>query len=51
MLLWATSTLLPTWEYHHLSEEQKEELRQNGELEDLESKVVRQGLDLKEACI
>ena len=47
MLLWATSTLLPTWEYHHLSEEQKEELRKNGELEDLESKVVRQGLDLK----
>ena len=34
MLLWATSTLLPTWEYHHLSEEQKEQLRKNGELED-----------------
>ena len=47
MLLWAISTLHPTWEYQNLSEEQKEQLRKNGELEDLESKIVRQGLDLK----
>ena len=47
ILLWATSTLLPTWRYQRLSENQKEELRKSGELEKLESKIVRQGLDLK----
>ena len=47
ILLWATSALLPTWKYQRLSENQKEELRIKGELEDLESKVIRQGLDLK----
>ena len=47
ILLWAASTLLPTWRYQRLSENQKEELRKSGELEKLESKIVRQGLDLK----
>ena len=47
ILIWAVSTLLPTWEYQRLTEIQKEEMRNKGELENLESKVVRQGLDLK----
>ncbi|MBA64944.1 MAG: protein translocase subunit SecD [Candidatus Marinimicrobia bacterium] len=47
ILVWAISTLLPTWRYQRLTEIQKEEMRNKGELESLESKVVRQGLDLK----
>ena len=47
ILIWAISSLLPTWRYQRLSENQKEELKINGELESLESKVIRQGLDLK----
>tara|TARA_B100000989_G_scaffold144988_1_gene108007 strand:- start:407 stop:2296 length:1890 start_codon:yes stop_codon:yes gene_type:complete len=47
ILFWAVSSLLPTWKYQQLSENQKEEMKIDGELEDLESKVIRQGLDLK----
>ena len=47
IFMWAISTLLPTWKYQRLSEEQKDELRSNGKLEDLESQTVKQGLDLK----
>ena len=47
ILFWAVSSLLPTWRYQRLSESQKEEMKINGELENLESKVIRQGLDLK----
>ncbi len=47
ILFWAVSSLLPTWKYQRLSEDQKEEMKINGELENLESKVIRQGLDLK----
>ena len=47
ILFWAISTLLPTWRHQQLSESQKEDMRINGELENLESKVIRQGLDLK----
>ena len=47
ILGWAISTLLPTLRYQRLSESQKEELRNSGELEDLESQMIRQGLDLK----
>ncbi len=47
ILIWAISSLLPTWRYQRISEDQKEELKINGELENLESKVIRQGLDLK----
>ena len=47
ILFWAVSSLLPTWRHQNLSEDQKEEMRLSGELENLESKVIRQGLDLK----
>ena len=47
ILIWAVSSLLPTWKYQRLSENQKEKMKINGELANLESKVIRQGLDLK----
>ena len=47
ILFWAISSLLPTWRHQRLSEDQKEEMKIDGELENLESKVIRQGLDLK----
>lgn len=47
ILVWAVYALLPTWEYENMSEEKKEELRTLGELEKTESRIIRQGLDLK----
>ena len=44
---WAISALLPTWNYERMSDVQKEELRLSGELEQIESRIIRQGLDLK----
>ena len=47
ILAWAVYALLPTWEYQQMTEEKKEELRTLGELEKTESRIIRQGLDLK----
>jgi len=47
ILAWAIYALQPTWEYENMSEEKKEELRTSGELEKTESRIIRQGLDLK----
>ena len=47
ILIWAVYALLPTWEYESMSEDRKEELRTLGELEKTESRIIRQGLDLK----
>jgi len=47
ILAWAVYALLPTWEYQQMTEEEKEELRTLGELEKTESRIIRQGLDLK----
>ena len=47
ILIWAVYALLPTWEYENMSEDRKEELRTLGELEKTESRIIRQGLDLK----
>ena len=47
ILAWAIYALLPTWEYQQMTEEEKEELRTLGELEKTESRIIRQGLDLK----
>ena len=41
ILFWAISSLLPTWRYQRLSDTQKEEMKINGELENLESKGWR----------
>ncbi len=47
ILLWAIYALFPTWEYNNMSEIKKEELRNTGDLEKIESRIIRQGLDLK----
>ena len=47
ILIWAIWALLPTWEYQQMSEEEKESLRTSGDLEKIESRIIRQGLDLK----
>ena len=47
ILGWAIWSLWPTWEYQSMSEDKKEELRITGELEQIESRIIRQGLDLK----
>ena len=47
ILIWAIYALLPTWQFQNLSADEKEDLRTNGELEKIESRIIRQGLDLK----
>ncbi|SVB19946.1 uncharacterized protein METZ01_LOCUS172800, partial [marine metagenome] len=47
ILAWAVYALLPTWQYQNMTEDKKEELRTAGELERVESRIIRQGLDLK----
>ena len=47
ILGWAVWSLWPTWQYQNMSEQKKEELRTAGELEQIESRIIRQGLDLK----
>ena len=47
ILTWAIYTLLPTWQYQKMTENQKEELRASGQLEKFETKIIKQGLDLK----
>ena len=47
ILTWAIYSLLPTWEYQKLTETDKENLRTTGELNNIESKIIKQGLDLK----
>ena len=47
ILGWAIWSLWPTYQYQGMSEERKEELRVSGELEQVESRIIRQGLDLK----
>ena len=47
ILGWAIWSLWPTYQYQNISEERKEELRVSGELEQVESRIIRQGLDLK----
>jgi len=47
ILTWAVYTLLPTWQYQKMTENQKEDLRASGELERIETKIIKQGLDLK----
>ena len=44
---WAIYALSPTWKFQNMDEKKKEELRTSGELEQIESRIIRQGLDLK----
>ena len=47
ILGWSIFSIWPTIKYQNLSEENKETLREEGKLDQLESKIIRQGLDLK----
>ncbi len=47
ILVWAMYALWPTVRYESMSEDQLEALRESGELEAIESKAIKQGLDLK----
>ena len=47
ILLWAFITIKPTIEYQYLKEADKESLKESGDLIKLESKIIKQGLDLK----
>ncbi|MEE9189581.1 MAG: protein translocase subunit SecD [Candidatus Neomarinimicrobiota bacterium] len=47
VLAWAAYSLWPTVNYQMLSDEKIEEMREAGTLFDLESKIIKQGLDLK----
>ena len=47
VLVWAIYSLWPSFSFQRMSEERKEELREEGKLKDIESKVIKQGLDLK----
>ncbi|MBT5783430.1 MAG: hypothetical protein HOI03_09700, partial [Candidatus Marinimicrobia bacterium] len=44
ILTWAVYTLLPTWQYQKMTENQKEDLRASGKLERIETKIIKQGL-------
>jgi preprotein translocase subunit SecD len=47
VLAWAMYSLWPTVNYQTLSDEKIETMREDGTLFDLESKIIKQGLDLK----
>jgi len=47
LLVWAAWQLLPTLRYETMSEERKEELRMQGDLEPIQNRIIRRGLDLQ----
>lgn len=47
LLGWAVYSLLPTIQYENLSESEKSALKEEGKLLDLESKIIKRGLDLQ----
>ena len=47
ILGWSFYSLWPSIKYQNLSSEEKESLREQGKLSQIESRVIRQGLDLK----
>ena len=47
ILTWAIYSLLPTYKYQKMTEPEKEDLRTSGELYQIESRIIRQGLDLR----
>ncbi len=47
ILGWSIYSLWPSLKYQNLTEDDKEILREDGKLDQLESKVIKQGLDLK----
>ncbi len=47
VLVWAFYAIWPTVQYQNLSADEIETLREEGSLQDLENKIIKQGLDLK----
>ena len=47
ILGWSMFSLWPTIQYQNLTDDEKENLREEGTLDQIESQVIRQGLDLK----
>ena len=47
VLVWGLWSLWPTIKFQNLSSEEKDSLLEQGRLESIESKVIKQGLDLK----
>ena len=47
ILGWSFYTLSPTIKYQNLANDEKELLREEGRLDQIESQIIRQGLDLK----
>ena len=47
VLIWAIWAIWPTIQYQGLSDAEKESFREEGKLEQLESRTIKQGLDLK----
>jgi len=47
ILGWSFYSLWPSIKYQNLSDEEKESLREQGKLTQIESRIIRQGLDLK----
>ena len=47
ILGWSMFSLWPTIQYQSLTDDEKEDLREEGTLDQIESQVIRQGLDLK----
>ena len=47
ILAWAIYALWPSISFQQMSEEKKETLREKGKLKVIESKIIKQGLDLK----
>lgn len=47
LLVWAVYSLVPTLQYERLTNAEKIELKEEGKLIDLESKIIKRGLDLQ----
>ena len=47
VLIWAMWAIWPTFQYQRLSNAEKETLREEGKLAQIESRTIKQGLDLK----
>ena len=47
VLVWGLWSLWPTVKLQNLSPEERDELAKQGRLENIESKAIKQGLDLK----
>lgn len=47
LLAWAVYSLVPTLKFERMSDAQKTELKEEGKLIDLESRIIKRGLDLQ----